>query len=473
MTDENRKNPGIKIPHISIENSPIVEGMRCIEVWIPDDDRYARLVSGLMAIPTKWFNWQRDAAHTGQALAKQWEKAYLFTEWGHCMSCDDVADCIENDEGVKAALEANLIENINNSIDVQNALNQVYNQFGVNPMPPAVTGQNLLPEGIACDKDAIWAGIVNLIDQMNQNNIDSFEITEAASNLSERAALVFGAIPILETLPVDEAINYVQTIWTDDLFEAYIANDTTAYRDELKCDLLCIATSGNCGLNIDDMFNYFLARISASASDTFAELVAYIITGTWVGTEINDMFFAGQIIMMYYGNRYLDMVGIRSFQTYLDIGARDPSDTWMILCDDCPLEAHNVGLFNLCGSGVVNMVEFEDGVAFELEAYAFIVGSVTSYVIALKLPGSGSWNVQLNSITGTITPPADTSETAYAWNDDTGFHNVLWNAPAEPSDFGNHDTEPGVFTAWCTTQDWNAALFNGAPFTANFTVTAV
>lgn len=338
MTDENRKNPGIKIPHISIENSPIVEGMRCVEVWIPDDDRYARLLSGLVAIPTKWFNWQRDPTHAGKALAKQWERAYLFTEWGNCMSCDDVADCIENDEGVQDALENNLIDNINNSDNVRNALNNVYNQYGVNPMPPEVSGENLIPPDVMCDQDEIWGAIVVLIDSMHQNNIDAFEAAEAVTNAAERASLVLGGIPILETLPIDEFVTYIETIWTDDLFEAYNANDTTAYRDSLKCDLFCIATRGDCVLSIDDVYDYFISRISADPTNDLIQLVAYLVTGTWTGTQVNDMFFAGQIIMMYHGNQFFGKVGVRPFQTYMEVGKRSPSDAWELLCDICPVE---------------------------------------------------------------------------------------------------------------------------------------
>jgi len=80
----------------------------------------------------------------------------------------------------------------------------------------------------------------------------------------------------------------------------------------------------------------------------------------------------------------------------------------------------------------------------------------------------------LNSIAGVITPPADLNESAYAWIDESGVHHyVTWNSPATPADFGSHDTTRAIFAPWCSLEPLNAALFNAAPFTANFTVTAI
>lgn len=333
MTDENRKNPGIKIPHINIENSPIVEGFRCITVYVPDDDRYVALLSGLVAIPTKWFNWQRDATHKGKLLANQWQAAYALTDWEGCMNCEDVADCIENNEAVQEALEQNLIDNINNSADVQTALNNVYNQYGVNPMPEDVTATDIMPPTVLCDADKMWGAVNQLIESMHTNNLDSFEAAEELTDFSERVSMLLSAIPIFETLPVDEFIDYVQGIWTDDLFEAYVANDTTIYRDTLKCDLFCIAVNNNCVLTIDDVYDYFLLRISADPANDLIQLIAYLAAGTWTGTQVNDMFFAGQILIMKYGNQFFNTIGIRPFQTYMEIGSRNPSNDWTILCD--------------------------------------------------------------------------------------------------------------------------------------------
>jgi len=389
--------------------------------------------------------------------------------------CALIIGCITDDGDVREALNQWFVDQMSNySSTVYQAVSDAYSPFtGGLPLPETVRERNLLPEIVGCDRDTLFGAITTLIDSMHTNNVDSFEIAETAANLAERAALVLGAIPVLETLPVDEAVDYLQSIWTDDLFEAYNANDTTAYRDTLKCDLLCIAYNAGCRLSIDDVYQYFISRIAGDAADTFAELIAYLTTGTWIGTEVNDMFFAGQLLVMYYGNRYFSIVGIRPFQQYLEIGSRTPNSTWSTICPDCPLVAFNMGIFDQCGS-IMDAVEFEEGVPFEVDAYFNTAGTGSGYAILLQLPAGTDWQVTLNSFTGTVTPPVDLNETAYAWNEPgVGFQNVLWNAPGAPDEFGTQDTAQDNFVAWCSSADWNAALFNQTPFTATFTVVAI
>ncbi len=313
---------------------PDTPGIKCVSVWIPDDDAYVSILAGLMGLLTKSWYWMGTSEERFRR-AEMFDAAYAANDWTGCMDCLGVADCIEDSDEVKAALLQNLLFNIANSTEVQQALNNNYNPHGINPLPETIAEQNLLPAIVDCDFDTLWGSIVQLVDSMNTNNLNAFEIAEAASNLAERASLVLGGIPILETLPVDEAVTYVNTIWTDDLMEAYVANDTTEYTDTLKCALFCLATGRGCRLSIRDVYDYFIDRIAGDAADTFAELIAYLITGTWTGTEINDMFYAGQLLMMYHGNKYFPVVGIRPFQQYLDIGSLSPSAAWSVICDPC------------------------------------------------------------------------------------------------------------------------------------------
>ena len=360
------KHPrGIEIQRPVAGLYPATGDFRCISVVVPDDDSYAILLAGFYAILTRAYNWQGDYADRG-AVASRMLDAFTLTDWLTCMDCVGVAECIGDSTDVRSALEQWFIDALPGSSGMQTVINNVYSPYAPGEMPPSVTGTDLLPATIACDQDKAWGAVSQLVESMHQNNLDSFEVAEGVTNLVERAQLLFSAIPVLETLPVDEAVEYVETLWTDDLFEAYVANDTTAYRDEIKCALFCLATTGDCKLSIDDVFNYFINRLSGSTSDTFAELVAFLIAGTWTGTEINDAFFAGQILIMKYGNQFFDAIGIRPFQMYLSIGERTPSDAWELICDTCPdpvewaivpLEGYNTGTLSFnAGTGEYTLV---------------------------------------------------------------------------------------------------------------------
>lgn len=308
---------------------PLVEGFRCVEVMIPDDDSYLFILAGLHAQMSKTWSWQGDLEDR-KARAQLWQDAYDATDWEGCMSCQDVADCIESDP------------------DVIQAINNVYNPNSpAQPLPDEVADENIINGVTDCDKDELFGALVSLIDGMNENNKDAFEVIEEAGNVLERVAAVLAAIPVFETLPIDDLVGYVQTLWTDDIFEGYLAADTQEYRDELACDLFCIARDANCVLSIRDVYNYFVERIAASPEDNLSDIINYIIGGTWEGTEINDTFYAFQAATMFYGNKFFDTIGIRPFQTYINYGAKNPNPDWAILCD-CPEDwEYDAGLAEL------------------------------------------------------------------------------------------------------------------------------
>jgi len=299
---------------------PLVEGLRCIRVYVPDDDSYVWALNGFMSLLGR--NWAFvGTPEERQSRASLWENALKETDWSGCVDCDEVKDCIETDTGVR------------------DAINDIYNpQSPDKPLPAELQEENLITGVTDCDPDELFAGCQGLVNGLNRQNIDAFEITEVVSNIAERAALIFSAIPILETLPINELVTYVEQIWTDELFETYLANDTEGYRNELACDLFCIALDAGCHIDIHDVFDYFVLRIGANPLENLANLTEYIVLGTWTGTEVNDIFYAMQLIYTYYGNKYFSNVGIPPLQIYINEGTRTPNPDWNIICDDCPAE---------------------------------------------------------------------------------------------------------------------------------------
>lgn len=295
----------------------MVEGTRCVSVHIPDDDAYLPvLAAAIAALGNTWSS--LGDVESRRNWARMWLEAYAATDWGGCMSCDDVADCIENDQGT------------------QDAINNVYNQYGVGvPMPGNVSGQNIGGTIIDCNPDELWGAVNELVESMNQNNIDAQETIEVISNVAESLAALVAGIPIVETLPIDDAINWFQSMWTDTLFEVYVANDTDGYRDDLKCDLFCLARDNGCVLTVDMLYLYFSNRVGAVDLGDFAAVIAYLTTGVWIGTQVNDTFYLTQVAAMKWGNQFFDITGLYPLEVYMALGANNPDPDWEILCTEC------------------------------------------------------------------------------------------------------------------------------------------
>lgn len=257
----------------------------------------------------------------------------LMTEISFCAL---VIGCITDDDDVRNALNQWFVDQINDtSSDVYNAVQQVYNQnVGGQPMPPSVYGMPLYDTD--CNLDVLFGALVYMLGRMEQNNVDLQELAEEFSNALERADTLISAIPVFETLPVDEVIGYAQGLMTDDLFEAYNAAITEEYMEDIECDLFCIAQENGCTLTVDLMFHYFYGRILGDPTQELAQLMIYLATGVWTGTEVADVFFSLQLIAMKYGNQFMGVIGIKSVVGYMGIGAHMPDETWVEICDECP-----------------------------------------------------------------------------------------------------------------------------------------
>lgn len=267
--------------------------------------------------PLKWRTRWENAPSTDVLKAFVAEMMYNLMN-PLTIDCDDIADCIENSEAV------------------QIAINNVYNPYqpGV-PMPPGTVNENIGGTIIDCSPDELWGAVSQLVESLNTNNIDAQEAIEVASNAAESLAAMIAGIPVVETLPIDDAINWVQSMWTDTLFEIYVGNDTTGYRDELKCDIFCLARDNGCVLTVDMLYSYFSERLGGVDLGDFLAVIAFLTTGVWTGTQVNDTFYLTQVAAMRWGNQFFDIVGLYPLEMYMALGANNPDPDWEILCTEC------------------------------------------------------------------------------------------------------------------------------------------
>lgn len=320
---------GIPVP------DTIPEGSKAFVICVPDDPFFYGVVAG--AIKTMMFRyyWQGTEEQIDEATARMRRMYLEYQEQDGCMICEQIIDCINSDPDTREALVNWFIDAAQNNPLIVQAINEAYNPIapGQN-MPPDVLNESLTPPNPTCDLDLLYGQVSTLIDHMNTNNIDAQEIIESFTNSAERISELVGAIPGIGILPVDEIIDYAQNLWSDDLFEAYAATDTEGYRNELKCALFCLAQDNDCQLTLDIVMNYFAGRLAVNTSDTLSDIIAYLITGTWSGTEVNDLFYFAQTNFMKFGNEFFGTVGLNGFQIYLKLA--DPDDDWMTVCEDCP-----------------------------------------------------------------------------------------------------------------------------------------
>lgn len=58
--------------------------VRCITVFVPDDDSYLPLLAGLLSLPGYQSNYQDPESAQAEGVAAVWRDAYVLTDWEGC-----------------------------------------------------------------------------------------------------------------------------------------------------------------------------------------------------------------------------------------------------------------------------------------------------------------------------------------------------------------------------------------------------
>lgn len=61
----------------------------CLQLCIPDDPTWKRVINGLLSELGQWYNWQRDDAKSGKELAQVWRKIYNDIDWSDMSCCSN------------------------------------------------------------------------------------------------------------------------------------------------------------------------------------------------------------------------------------------------------------------------------------------------------------------------------------------------------------------------------------------------
>lgn len=269
------------------------------------------------------------AIDVGRDLAYGDNSIYIWWIWTRALFsmdiCDSVLNCIQNDTDVQDA-----IINLAFETESQSLIDNAQNQSGL------VLGDGNNP---TCDLDMLWGGISELIDRAEQLNQDALEIFEVATNQSELISNIFPNTFEDGTSFINAMLDWLQWM-QNNIIENYNAQITQLYLDGLKCDLFCLAKD-NCELTPEMIVDYFYDRVSSGLTfqSLFEDTVDFLITGSWSGDQIADVFFLSQFAFRAQTGGWLDFIGFASIDRDMRIGFTNASNEWSVLCTDCGWES--------------------------------------------------------------------------------------------------------------------------------------
>lgn len=314
--------PGARVPTIP-------EGTRKAVICIPDSVEWLALVTGcLKQMQFGWY-WNKDSGDWEAARDRAQQMYFEFQDQnGACdvLDCEEVADCIETSEAVQDALLA--------------FTNSTYNQgiAGSGEMSEADQNSDILGQA-GCNSDTAWGNALNIVQTLNRRNVDFLETLEALTNNQEAVDYIIDAIPILETLPIDDFISIADKV-RDWLNDAYLAGYDLDYELERACEIFClIKESPTCTLTYAQLRDFYWdkARALAVFEDAFTSAVQIIEAwANWdetFGEIVVDVMCAMQFGFMNFLNSGF---GYTFKQFKVQSSAGIPDDDWSVNCDSCP-----------------------------------------------------------------------------------------------------------------------------------------
>ena len=274
-----------------------------------------------------------SAIDVGADIAYPLQYIYVMWIWmrqaNHSMDiCAMVAECIVSSDATKEAIR----ELIASDPSILETIGETAR--GGNPAPETTLVST-------DDLDALFGAITFLVDTMYDAIVDFNGLAEITTNLRERGALLFEAIPVIETAPVDEVATFIDTIYEDvmEVFDAqWSTTPVTGSRDRIRCGLFCIAKNNGGVITWQQVTDYFWDQVSfvpaGPVAGVIAQFVGFLATGNWTGQAVVDISFANFATAMSVGQQFGDLF-FPSMNTLMALGLNNPDPDWTTLCEDC------------------------------------------------------------------------------------------------------------------------------------------
>lgn len=236
---------------------------------------------------------------------------------------------------IMSELCAAVLDCINETTEIQDAISQYAQSGSVTPTTPenaSILASELVNNPPDCDNDIIFGMCKQLVEFVDSISEDILQQIVAANVAGKALAFLISAIPVVESLPLDEAAEFGSWL-AETIYDSYLAASTVTLRDEVSCDLFCLAVNNDCVLSMQDARDYFLDQLGITLDlsnplNFLNDLIAENLVGNaafyGMFAMVFQMFSFGEIIL---GNRF------ETFLRIVNTFFNDPDSDWSTLCD--------------------------------------------------------------------------------------------------------------------------------------------
>lgn len=244
---------------------------------------------------------------------------YPLIKAGKMSLCDAILDCIETTPELQQVIA---------QYSIFSSIAQDATQVQAN------LDVELVNDPVGCDDDIIFGMTTGLTDLLNTVSEDILEVFIAFSSPSGRIGDMIEAIPVIGEAPIDDLFQFVES-FINDLNDSYEGAYTSQIRDDIRCDLFCLASNNDCVLTLEMVRDYFYAKLGGAISiSLWNGFMDDIISIAYSGEPaiwamhlliIQTIIFGGELVG-FDVNRL-----VRTIQSLYN----DPDSDWTGVCDSC------------------------------------------------------------------------------------------------------------------------------------------
>lgn len=299
---------------------------------------------------------------------------------GEPMSCEEIIDCVENDNDTQHAIEDMLEENT----DFQEFLTEWIEEHpsgivdGKNkPLPPDTRITVFRPD---CDLDFLWAQSRALVTTAKTMIDDFLDQWETYTNQGEVVSDIVNAIPLVseavQATGIAGILEYANDL-VDSIAENFEADYTLEYEIELACAIFCEAQRKDCVVTATMAAGILNKRIgNALTLGNAAELIVSLMDQDITGFNVADLYMAAFFDFIAIANLVIPTTW--GYDTFLRVMFTydEGNNDWETLCTDCG--AAQLDIVPLVGWG----------------------GVFTSTFVGISIQGYEIWDMEMISDTG-------------------------------------------------------------------------
>jgi hypothetical protein len=271
----------------------------------------------------------------GRDIAYNEDREWIWDIWvralrGVCtMTCEDVADCIENNEAVQNALSAFMSGSGSGGTGTGGDAGA-----GANTTIVLTNNPTDILAGGSCTNDNMYAVASRIVELAFDAVTQLYQIIDLAQSPLELATEIADNAPAVATAIPATAGDFL--VWVQDTaWDSWTVFDTVQRRIDVSCDIFCIMVEQDCVLTFDDLFEYFAGKTLTAIFGVTLESILLDMVDIFATDEVGYTSLAFVFGMLSLGSKVTGIQNVGGFLTAIAAYIDETNNNWELECDEC------------------------------------------------------------------------------------------------------------------------------------------